>query len=81
MDVTWLRGSTRLSNDDARVTISRVFGSMPSFISTLTLDPLSTADNTTFTCRARARPLPNVATFIIASEIGEGVMPVVVNRE
>ena len=81
MDITWLRGSTRLSNDDSRVTISSVTGSRPSFTSTLTLDPLSTADNTTFTCRARARPPTGVASFFIASEVGEGTTSVIVNCE
>jgi hypothetical protein len=82
MDITWLRGSTRLSSGDGRVTISSVAGSRPSFTSTLTLDHLSTADNsTTFICRARARPPPNVPSFVIASEMGEGIMPIVVNRE
>ena len=81
MDITWLRGSTRLTNNDARVTTSSVTGSRPSFSTSLTLDPLSTADNTTFTCRARARPPPNVPSFVIASEMGEGIMPIVVNRE
>jgi hypothetical protein len=80
-DITWLRGSTHLSNDDARVTISRVTGFGRSFTSTLTLDPLSAADNTTFTCQARARPPPNVASFVIASDIGEDMQPLVVNRE
>ena len=81
MDITWLRGSTRLSNDDARITIFSVTGFRPSFTSTLTLDPLSIADNTTFTCQARARPPIDVPSFITASEMGEGVMPVVVIRE
>jgi hypothetical protein len=81
MDITWLRGSTNLSNGDARVTISSVTGFRPPFTSTLTLDPLSTADNTDFTCRARARPPPNVASLVIASEMGEGIMPVIVNSE
>ena len=81
IDVTWLRGSTRLSDSDARVTISSVTGSRPSFTSILTLDPLSTADNTTFSCRARARPPPNVPSFVVASEMGEGMMPIVVYRE
>ena len=79
-DITWLRGSTRLSNSDARVIISVVSGSRP-FTSTLTLDPPSTTDNTTFTCRARVRPPPNVPSFVVASEMGEGIMPVVVNCE
>ena len=81
MDITWLRGSTRLTNNDARVTTSSVTGSRPSFSTSLTLDPLSTADNTTFTYRARARPPPNVPSFVIASETGEGIMPIIVNRE
>ena len=81
MDITWLRGSMSLSNYDARVTISSVTGFRPSFTSTLTLDPLSTADNTTFTCRARARPPTGVSTLVTASEMGEGIMPIVVNRE
>ena len=80
-DITWLRGSTHLSNSDARVTISAVSGSRPSFTSTLTLDPLSTADNTTFTCQARARPPAGVPSFITSSEMGEGSTSVIVNRE
>ena len=81
MDITWLRGSARLSNSDARVIISAVSGSRPSFTSNLTIYPLSTADNTTFTCQARARPPANQRSFITASEMGEGTTSVVVNRE
>ena len=80
-DVTWLRGSTRLSNSDARINISAVSGSRPSFTSTLTLDPLSTADNTIFTCQARARPPAGVPSFITISEMGEGTASVIVSCE
>ena len=80
-DITWLRGSTHLSSSDARVTIYAVSGSTPSFTSTLTLDPLSTTDNTTFTCRARARPPANVQSFITVSEMEEGSTSVIVDRE
>ena len=81
MDATWLRGSARLSSSDIRVTISSVSGSRPSFTSTLTLDPLSTADSTTFTCQARARPLAGVEGSITISEMGEGTAAVIVDGE
>ena len=80
-DVTWLRGTTHLSNSDARVTISAVSGSKPQLTSTLTLNPLSTADNSTFTCQARARPSTNNQSFITISEIGDGTVLVTVNRK
>ena len=69
MDVTWLNGTVPLSNSDHRVTVSSLSGSQLSFTSTLTLSPVSTFDNTNFTCRARARPLPQ-QNFITASEEG-----------
>ena len=80
-DVTWLRESTELPGSDSRVTISSVSGSRPSFTSTLTLDPLSTDDNTTFTCQARARRPFNQQGFILDSELGEGINSVMVNGE
>ena len=80
-DVTWLRGSTPLSNGDDRVTISSVTGSRPSFTSTLMLSPLSTVDNTTFTCQATARRPVNQQGFISDSEMGEGVNSAVVYRK
>ena len=83
-DIMWFRGnpltSDPLSNSDARVTISSVSRSEPFYISNLTLDPLSTEDNNTFTCRARARP-PNVLGFITASDVVEDLEPVVISRE
>ena len=80
-DVTWMRGNMPLSNSDARVTISAVSGSRPSFTSTLTLHPLSTVDNTTFTCIASARPPANQPGFITSSETGKLTTSVIVNRE
>ena len=80
-DVTWLRGSTPLSEGDARVTISSVSGSSPSFTSTLILNPLSTVDNTTFTCQARARRPVNQQGFISDSEVGVDTDSVIVTRE
>ena len=80
MDITWLNGTTPLSNSDDRVVISSLSGSQPSFTSTLTLSPLSTFDNTNFTCRARARPLPQ-QNFITASEEGARTVSVTVNCE
>ena len=81
MDVTWLRGSTELFDGDDRVTISAVHGSQPSFTSALTLDPLSTFDNTNFTCRARARPPANQLNFVTASDVGDGTVSVIVDCE
>jgi hypothetical protein len=68
MDITWLRGDAILLTT-GRDTISALEGSRPTFISHLTLTPLSTED-TTFTCRAVARP-PLRPGFIIMSEIGQ----------
>ena len=80
-DITWLRGSTHLSNSDARVTISSISGSRPSFTSTLMLNPLSMADNTTFTCQARARRPVSQQGFISDSEMGASTDTVIVNCE
>ena len=80
-DVTWLRESTPLSNSDSRVTISSVTGSRPSFTSTLMLSPLSTVDNTTFTCRATARRPLDQQGFISDSEVGVTTDSVIVTRE
>ena len=80
MDVTWLNGTTALSlSDDTRVTVSPISGSNSFFMTTLTLDPLTTFDNTTFTCQARARSPANQRSFIIASEMGDGTVSIVVN--
>ena len=82
-DVMWFRGnpdtSDPLSNSDTRVAISSVSGSRPLFISVLTLDPLSTEDNTTFTCRARANRPVGQPGFVTDSEIGEGVTSIIAN--
>ena len=78
VDVTWLRGSTHLSNSDDRVTISAISGSRPSFTGNLTLDPLSIADNTTFTCQARVRPPANQQSFISVSEMGDSTVTLIV---
>ena len=83
-DVMWFRRkpltNDLLSNSDARVTLSSVSRSGPFYISNLTLHPLSTEDNNTFTCRVRARPV-SVLGFITASEMDEKSFPVVVYRE
>ena len=81
MEVTWMRGTMTLSDSDARVTVSSVSGSRPSVTSTLTLDPLSTVDNTTFTCQVRARRPINQLGFISDSELGDSTDTVVVTRE
>ena len=78
MDITWLNGTTPLSNSDNRVIVSSLSGSQPSFTSTLTLSPLSIFDNTNFTCRAGARPLPQ-QSLITASEEGARTVSVTVN--
>ena len=81
MDITWLNGSIPLSDSDARVTISSLSGSQQPFTSNLALSPLSTLDNTSFTCRARARPLADTHTFVTTSEFGEGTVSVIVECE
>ena len=69
-----------LSNNDTRVTISSVFGSELTFMSTLTISPPSTADRI-FICRARVRPQPQQQSLIIASEEGEDNVAVSVEGE
>ena len=81
MDITWLNGSAPLSNsDDVRVTISPLSGSRQPFTSSFTLSPLSTFDNTSFTCRARVRPPANVETLVTASEQGVGTVSIHVRQ-
>ena len=79
MDITWLRGDTMIRTG-GRNTISALEGSRPTlFISQLTLTPLSTED-TTFTCRAVARP-PAGSGFIGISEIGQQTINISVECE
>ena len=78
MDITWLNGSESLSNSDDRVTISPLARSQQPFTSDLILFPLSTYDNTLFTCRARARPPANIQALATASKQGEGTVSVTV---
>ena len=88
-DVTWLNGTTTLSNNgtSSRVTLSSVSGSteihMTLFTTTLTLDPLTTFDNTTFSCQARARPRARARPFASQlpriSEVGDGKVSIFVN--
>ena len=69
MDITWLRGDAVIQ-PSGRDAISALEGSRRTlFISQLTLTPLSTED-TTFSCRAVARP-PAGSGFISISEIGQ----------
>lgn len=78
VSVTWLRGDTQLSNNtDGRITISPLSGSQPSLTSTLTLSPLSTEDNTSFTCRAGALSV-GFSSLTTGSNLGEGtiILPV-----
>ena len=81
MDITWLNGSAPLSNSDDRVTISPLSGSQQPFTSNLTLSPLSTFDDTSFTCRAQARPPANTQTLVTASEQGGKNVSVIVVRK
>ena len=78
MDITWLRGDTVIRTG-GRDAISALEGSRRLFISQLTLTPLSTED-TTFTCRAVARP-PAGSGFISISEIGQQTINISVECE
>ena len=75
VDITWLNGMRHLSNSDARVTISPLSGSLLSYMSNLTIFPLSTADNN-FICKARARPPVRQQSFVTVSEEGERMIAV-----
>ena len=77
-DVMWLRGDDPLQAG-SRDTISALEGSRPTFTSQLILTPLSTED-TTFTCRAVARP-PLGPGFITMSGIGQQTVNVPVESE
>ena len=82
MDITWLNGSTPLSNSTNRVTISPTLsGLQQPFTRNLTLSPLSTFDSTSFSCRARARPPANVQTLVTASEQGDGTISLTIERK
>ena len=79
MDITWLRGDTVIRTG-GRDTISALESSRQTlFISQLTLTPLSNED-TTFTCRAVARP-PEGSGFISISEIGQQTVYISVECE
>ena len=79
-DISWMNGTTLLSSDDPRVTISLDNSQLP-FTSTLSLLPLSTFDMTNFICRASVRPLAGERGFITTSENGEGSTSITVNSE
>ena len=78
MDITWLMGDTVIW-PGGRDAIFALEGSRQLFISQLTLTPLSTED-TTFTCRAVARP-PAGSGFISISEIGQQTVYISVECE
>ena len=81
VDITWLKedAMTELSNnDDTRVTISLPSGSQLSFTSTLTLFPLSTFDNTSFTCRANVH---SDMFLVIRSEISSHTIPIIIQSK
>ena len=67
--VSWLRNSLLMNTSDGRVSISPLSGSQPLFTSTLTLSPLSTEDNATFTCQASAT-LTAGSSSVTPSDIG-----------
>ena len=80
MDITWLRGDVDLETG-GRESISSLEGYRPMFTSQLTLTPLSTED-TTFTCRAVARPPMGPGfIFIDMSRIGQQTINVPVESE
>lgn len=78
VSVTWLRGTSQLTNDTNRYSISPVlFNSQSIYISTVTIYPLSTTDRNTFSCRARIAP-SNTSSLTIASDIGEDTVSVII---
>ena len=68
VNITWLRQNIHLSNDTERVTISATSGIIPSFLSILTLTPLTDEDDTTFTCKAQVY---SSNSYVINSEVEE----------
>ena len=69
--VTWQRGGTELPGTENRITISPPSGSQPLFTSSLTLDPLSSVDNATFSCGAVAS-LTSGSSLVDDSDMGVG---------
>lgn len=77
VSLTWIRGSSFLSNSIDQVSISSsLLGSY--FTSNLTLYPLE--DSANFTCRAGIIPSDNLTSFI-ASDISEDAVEVAVEGE
>ena len=74
---TWLREGVELSNSDSRLNISSTSITEPPFTSTLTLNPLSTVDNATFSCRA-VGSLSGGSSSVQDSDPGEGTTFVLV---
>lgn len=68
MNVIWLNGSTPISNDTDRISISLLSGQKPNYTSILAVSPLSDVDNANYTCQASASSENN---FILASEVGK----------
>ena len=82
VSVTWLRGTSPLSNATNRVLISSLSQSQSVFTSILTVYPLSVMDATNFTCRAGIVPLAGAGlNSTTASDLGEGSVFIVVEGE
>ena len=82
VSVTWLRGTSQLSNVTSRISISSTSKSQSIFTSTLTVYPLSAVDATNFTCRAGIIPQSGGGLgSTMASDLGEGTVFIVVEGE
>ena len=77
--VTWLRETSLLLNATDHIFIASSL-SESQFMSNLTLDPLSTADATNFTCRAEI-VLSDDFTSLTASNVGEETVWITVEGE
>ena len=82
VSVTWLRGTSQLSNITSRISISPPSKSQSVFTSTLIVYPLSALDATNFTCRAGIIPQSGGGlSSTTASDLGEGTVFIVVEGE
>ena len=77
VNVTWLNGSSFISNGTERVFISPHSGAKPSFTSTLFIHPLVDVDNSNFTCRAS---IHSDSQFINQSNVGESSIQIPVEQ-
>ena len=81
MSITWLNGTTVLSNSTSRVSISPLLSDSPSlFTSTITIYPVSIRDSANFTCRAGIVPTGGLS-LTTASDVQEETFSVIVGGE